>query len=538
MKLFMISKSKKHNEGDRPMTHLRVGDLVIRNAESIPDSVALIEDGHSITWHQLNTDTNRLANALAALGLAKGTRVATVIRNGAAAIETIFAMSKAGLVSIPVNYGLTAVEIGVLLDDSQPAALIVDAEFVDRLHDVITRPGVRIVVRGDYPLVPGWLAYRGLIDSGTPQEPNVSITPDDIRMIRYTSGTTAAPKGCLGTHRQILSSIDNFLAQIPVPTQGPFLQMLPLFSGAGIWMALAAARHGVGNVMLPEFNPPAALRKIEQYGVAHACGVPTMLSRLADELAQNRYAIDSLQLVGYTGSKMPPRTIRRVLERFSCDFYQGFGGGEMGGLVSYLMPEDHRAALSDADAERRLASVGRPARYAEICIRNLQTGTPLPAGEPGEITVRSPSNFSGYLNRPDDTAKTLRGEWVHTGDVGYLDADGYLFAVDRAKDMVVTGGMNVSSAEVEAVLAEHPAVKTAAVIGLPSEEWGEAVTAVVMLRDGEHVTEAELIRFSRQQLAGYKAPKAVHFVASFPMNSVGKILKRELRDTFAASKPG
>jgi acyl-CoA synthetase (AMP-forming)/AMP-acid ligase II len=519
------------------MTHLRVGDLVVRNAESIPEATALIEDGRNITWRQLNTDSNRLANALARLGVGKGARIATIIRNGAAAIEAIFALSKAGVMSIPVNYGLTAAEIGVLLDDSQPAALIVDAEFVERLHDVITRPGVRIIVRGDYPLMPGWFAYRELIDSGAPHQPDVSISADDIRMIRYTSGTTAAPKGCLGTHRQILSSIDNFLAQIPVPTHGPFLQMLPLFSGAGIWMAVAAARHGVANVMLPEFNPQTALQKIEQHGVAHACGVPTMLSRLADELAKNSYRIDSLQLIGYTGSKMPAGTIRRVLERFSCDFYQGFGGGEMGGLVSYLTPEDHRAALSDASAQRRLASVGRPARYAEICIRSLQDGTALPVNEPGEITVRSPSNFSGYLNRADETAKTLRGEWVHTGDVGYLDEDGYLFAVDRAKDMVVTGGMNVSSAEVEAVLAEHPAVKTAAVIGLPSEEWGEAVTAVVVLRDGQQVSEAELIRFSRQQLAGYKAPKAVHFVTSFPMNSVGKILKRELRDTLAARKP-
>nr|WP_250516339.1 AMP-binding protein [Caballeronia sp. INDeC2] len=158
----------------------------------------------------------------------------------------------------------------------------------------------------------------------------------------------------------------------------------------------------------------------------------------------------------------------RALETFDCDFYQGFGGGEMGGLVSYLMPDDHRAE----GKAKRLSSVGRPANYAQICIRDLKDGAPLPANEPGEITVCSPSNFSGYLSRPDETAKTLRGEWVYTADVGYLDEDGYLYAVDRAKDMVVIGGMNVSSAEAEAVLAEHPAVKSVAVIGLPSEGWG------------------------------------------------------------------
>ena len=361
--------------------------------------------------------------------------------------------------------------------------------------------------------------------------PDAGVEPDDIRTIRYTSGTTAAPKGCLGTHRQILSSIDNFLKQVPVPQSGPFLQMLPLFSGAGIWMSIAAAYHGVANVLMPVFNPQIALNAIATHGVVHTCGVPTMVSRLTEELEEGRYAIGSLRLFGYTGAKMPPATIRRALQSFDCGFYQGFGGGEMGGLVSYLMPDDHRAALQDGTD--RLASVGRPAGYVEIRIRDLKDGTPLPANEPGEIAVRSASNFSGYLNRPEDTARTLRGEWVFTGDVGYIDDDGYLYAVDRAKDMIVTGGMNVSSAEVEAALSEHPAVKSVAVIGLPSEEWGEAVTAVVVLREDGNATPAQLMQFARQRLAGYKSPKAVHFVSEFPLNSVGKVLKRELRDQFA-----
>jgi acyl-CoA synthetase (AMP-forming)/AMP-acid ligase II len=520
------------------MINLRVGDLVVRNAGLSPDAAALIEGPHTVSWRELDERTNRIASALVHAGLATNDRVATIIRNGTGAVEMLFSLAMAGLLAVPVNYGLTPAEIKVLLDDSQPDAIIVDAEFVERLQLILDRPGVLVMVRGEASLASNWLDFNKVEQTGSRAPLSVDIAPDDIRTIRYTSGTTAAPKGCLGTHRQILSSIDNFFAQIPVPKTGPFLQMLPLFSGAGIWMAFAAAYHGVANVLMRDFNPQEVLRNIETHRVRHTCGVPTMLSRLSEELQKGVYRIDSLELFGYTGAKMPPGVIRRALDLFPCGFYQGFGGGEMGGLVSYLMPADHRNASSAEQAAQRLSSAGRPARYAEICIRNLEDGTPLPANEAGEITVRSPSNFSGYLNRPDDTAKTLRGEWVYTGDVGYLDDEGYLYAVDRAKDMVVTGGMNVSSAEVEAVLSEHPAVKAAAVIGLPSEEWGEAVTAVVVLREGEDVPAADLIRFARQHLAGYKAPKAVYFVPAFPMNSVGKILKRELRDQFANVKHG
>lgn len=527
-----------------PQSSLRIGDLVTRNALSMPAADALIENGKILNWLELDKLTNRIANGLLASGLAKNGRVATIVRNGATSVELIFALAKAGLIAIPINYGLTATEIKVLLDDSQPDTIVIDFEFVDQYRDILARPGVTVIVRGAAIVPTGWLDYQSVIDNAADTAPPVDVSADDIRTIRYTSGTTAAPKGCLGTHRQILSSIDNFFAQIPVPKTGPFLQLLPLFSGAGIWMSIAAAYHGVGNVLMPEFSMHEALRNIERYQVTHTCGVPTMLGRLSDEIQKSKdlgnegYQLGSLKVFGYTGAKMPPGTIRRALELFACDFYQGFGGGEMGGLVSYLMPADHRNAKDHADAVKKLSSAGRPAKYAEIVIRDLETAEPLPVNEIGEITVRSPSNFCGYLNRPDETEKTLRGEWVYTGDVGYIDDDGFLYAVDRAKDMVVTGGMNVSSAEVEAVLSEHPAIMFAAVIGLPDQEWGEAVTAIVVARDGQDVSEAELIRYARSKLAGYKSPKAIHFVSTLPMNSVGKVLKRDLREQFASVKIG
>ena len=517
-------------------TNLRVGDLVARNAGRAPRTAAVIDATGSVTWGDLDRGANRLASGLLALGLSPGDRVATVVRNSAGAVETLFALAKAGLVGVPINYGLTGPEIRQLLTDSNPHCVLADAEFVDPLTAALPDTSAAMVVRDGTGTPAGWLAYDEVKARGQDGAPDAAVSPDDIRTIRYTSGTTAAPKGCMGTHRQILSSIGNFFQQIPVPGDGPFLQLLPLFSGAGIWMSFAAAYQGVATVVHPSFQPSEALRAIEDAGVAHTFGVPTMVSRLTEECAGGGYRLSSLALFGYSGAPMPPTVIRRAMSVLPCRFYQGFGGGEMGGLVSFLMPEDHVAALADERLVDRLRSAGRPAQYAEIRIRAVD-GTPCGSGEVGEITVRSPSNFSGYWNRPRETAQTVRGEWVYTGDMGYLDEAGYLYAVDRAKDMVITGGMNVSSAEVEAVLMEHPEVAGAAVIGLPDEEWGEAVTAVVVLRAGATASGADLLRHARAHLAGYKTPKSVRFVDALPLNSAGKVLKRALRERFAAGVP-
>ncbi|HEY8458702.1 MAG TPA: AMP-binding protein [Actinopolymorphaceae bacterium] len=514
--------------------NLRVGDLVARNAARTPHAPAVIDGTSSTSWHQLDQAANRLASGLLGLGLRRGDRVATVMRNGTPAVEMLFAVAKAGFVGVPINHGLTVSEVEFLLRDSDPHAIVIDDEFADTLADLIRGRPLRVVVIGDRlrRAEPDWISYDDLKKRGSSGIDDSQVSPDDLRTIRYTSGTTAAPKGCMGTHRQILASIANFFEEIPVPADGPFLQLLPLFSGAGIWMSVAAAYQGVPTIVQPAFEPAEALKAAEYAKARHTWAVPTIVGRLTEEYATGGYDLSSLELFGYGGSPMPPRVIRRALETLPCRFYQGFGGGELGGLVAYLQPDEHARARSDARSAERLRSVGRPAKYAEIRILDRRDGQQVEQGELGEIVVRSPSNFSGYWNRPEETAETLRGEWVHTGDMGYFDKDGFLYVVDRAKDMVLTGGMNVSSAEVEAVLMDHPDVAGAAVIGVPDEEWGEAVTAVVILRDGATTSEADLLQYARSRLAGYKTPKSVKFVDSFPMNSAGKILKRELRERF------
>ncbi|GIH13910.1 class I adenylate-forming enzyme family protein [Rugosimonospora africana] len=519
-------------------SNLRVGDLVVRNAARMPDAVAVIDPGGTLSWRQLDRGANRLASGLLAAGLSRGDRVATVIHNSAAAVEMLFALAKAGLIGVPINYGLTLSEVRQLLADSDPRCVVVDAEyatgeFVDTVAAALPAKPPTMVLRNGEVVPDGWLDYDDVRLRGRDDFDSAGVSADDIRTIRYTSGTTAVPKGCMGTHRQILASIANYFLQVPAPDSGPFLQLLPLFSGAGIWMSFAAAYQGVATVIQPSFDAAEALRSIEATGAAHTLAVPTMVSRLTEEFAGGGYRIDSFKLLGYTGAPMPPKVIRRAMEILPCEFYQGFGGGEIGGLVSFLLPEDHAAALADERMAERLRSAGRPARYAEVRIRAID-GTVLGRTEVGEITVRSPSNFSGYWNRPEETAHTVRGDWVYTGDMGYFDEAGYLYAVDRAKDMVITGGNNVSPAEVEAVLMEHPDIAAASVIGLPDEEWGEAVTAVVVARTGASPGQEEILRHARAHLAGYKTPKSVKFVDALPLNSAGKVLKRALRERFAS----
>jgi acyl-CoA synthetase (AMP-forming)/AMP-acid ligase II len=494
---------------------LTIGGIVAAAAERAPNDPAVIDDGATTTWAELDEETNRIANGLLAAGLRPGDRVATLAANGRETLATVYAIAKAGLVSVPLNSGLTAAELEFLIDDSRPQAIVADAALADSFAGSLAgKPNV--FVFGEGSSVHGSLAELKRAAAATP--PEVVVSPDDLRTVRYTSGTTSLPKACIGTHRQVLASIDNFLAEVPI--SGRYLCMLPLFTGVGIWVAISVARTGDATVMLRRFDAAEAMRLIEELGVSHTFAVPTMLSRIVDEYKTGTYDLSGLELIGYGGAPMPRPLIERAIEVLPCGFYQGYGGGEMGGLVSYLQPEDH--------ASERIKSVGRVAKYATVKILD-DDDNEVPTGEFGEVVVKSPSNFAGYWERPEETEATLRGEWVYTGDAGYFDEDGYLYCVDRKKDIVITGGMNVSSAEVEAEAMAHPAVLTAAVVGLPDEVWGESVTAAVVLRPGEEVSEAELIEMMRGRLAGYKTPKRIVFLDALPLNSAGKVLKRELR---------
>jgi acyl-CoA synthetase (AMP-forming)/AMP-acid ligase II len=337
------------------------------------------------------------------------------------------------------------------------------------------------------------------------------------------------PKGCVTTHRQSLVSYANFLIEIPMPREQPTLLAVPFFTGFGAHLCFDAPYSRSPMIILRKFEPTAVFQAIERHEVSHMSLVPTMISALCNAPDVGDYDLRTLRLVCYGGSPISASVIKDAARKLKCDFCQLFGTAEAGGLVAYLTPEDHRLDGS-ALKEKRLLSTGREALYAHIRIIDEERRE-LGPNQPGELTVKSESTFSGYWQMPEKTAETIRNGWVYTGDVAYRDEDGYIYIVDRKKEMIISGGINIYPAEIEAVLYTHPAIVQAAVIGVPDPHWGEAVKAIVELAPGAQASEADIIEYCRERLASYKKPKSVDFVQGLVSTS-GKIAKRELREKY------
>ena len=505
------------------------GDLIASMARRSPNGTAIVFEDKSFTWKEANDRVNSLANALVALGLEKGDRVAIFAQNSHRYAESYFALAKAGLVSVPINWQSPASEACYILNDSGARALIADEQFLPFIESLSSQlKSVRHVIGmgGKSGAGPD---YEVLISQFPASEPAVEVLPEDLRSIVYTSGTTGMPKGCITTHRQSLVSFANFLIEIPVPFEQPTLLAVPFFTGFGAHLCFDAPYSRSTMVILRKFEPSAVLAAIQRHRIAHLCLVPTMISALCNVPNISKYDLSSLRLIAYGGSPISAAVLKRAISVFRCGFCQLFGTAEAGGLVAYLTPEDHELDGSEIK-EKRLLSTGREALYAKIRLIDDE-GKEVPPNEPGELTVRSESTFSGYWNMPEKTAETIRNGWVYTGDVGYRDEDGYIYIVDRKKEMIISGGVNIYPAEIEAVLYTHPAVAQAAVIGVPDPHWGEAVKAIVELKPDAQASEEEIIEFCRERLASYKKPKSVDFVTGLVSNS-GKVAKRQLRERY------
>lgn len=506
-----------------------LGHIIERNEQLFPERPALVFQERRFTHRQYAGRVRRLASALHARGLRRQDRFSVLAMNCSEFVEAYGAAEWAGYVINTVNFRLAAPEIAHVLLDAAPAILIFESQYADTIDAL--RPqlgGVHTYICIGATL--DWAeSYDDAIASGSEAGPPYRALPDDYLCLVYTSGTTGKPKGVAHKHGSGLRIAEVLSSELKLGSDSRLLAIAPLFHMGARTLAQSAYFRGGCIVLHRGFDAEDVNRTFERERVTAVHLVPTMVQSLLDAPNFGTHDFSSLKMLMYAAAPMPVPLLRRAVEAFGPITYNGYGQTEINGLT-FLHPHQH---LLDGDAAqvRRLASVGQPHWQCRLKIVG-DDGAELPAGQVGEVLAQSATAMDAYWNNMPATIDTIRDGWVRTGDMGYLDDENYLFLVDRKKDMVITGGENVYSREVEDAVAAHAAVFEVAVIGVPDAHWGESVKAVVVLKPGAALAAAELIAFCKLRIASYKCPKSVEFVAQLPRLNTGKINKVELRQQF------
>jgi len=485
-----------------------------------------------LSYAEAAVEVAQLSSALHAAGMGTGDRVAIIARNRLEFALASFAASKLGAVVVPVNVRLAAEELRFVLADANARCAFVDAPFQDGVDAIRqTLPALECVVgigsgRGERP--EGITPYEDFLANASEMPPSRHGEVSDDAVQFYTSGTTGQPKGVVHGHIALAVAASYWRSVFPIGADERQLLVSPAFHSGGFLNFLHTALCGASVYFLSKFDPGEVMRLIAEEQLVRASLVPATLDACLAEVKEtepNRFG--SLRYLSYGASPISAATMCRALEVFPCEIHQQFGMTEAP-ILTHLMPQDHLRGLEEPSL---LSSTGRAVVGCELRIL-ADSGEETPVGEPGEICARTPLAMKRYHGRPEATAETLRGGWVHTGDIGFLDEQGYLRIVDRKKDMIVSGAENVFAREVEQSLLAHPAVQETAVIGVPSQRWGEEVKAVVVLVAGQAASADELMAFCGERLAGYKRPRSVDFVGALPRNANGKVLKRVLREPY------
>lgn len=513
-----------------------IGDILRRQARINAKKTGVVDGGKEFTFQQINERANRLANGLLGLGLNKGDKVAFMADNCHAYAEAYFGPAKAGLIIVPVNARFNAGEVVYNLNHSESDVFIFHEQFDDLVKKV--RPDlatvkhfVRIGERAN-----GVLCYEDLLESSRPEDLDIPIDPLDIAMIMYTSGATGEAKGVVMTHHGIVDATNTQVHELRIVPEDINLLVMPMFHAGGFWPTMAHFFRGAKTIILSRFDEERVLRTVEKERVTFLNLVPTTLRRILTKPDLKNYDLSSLRVIMYAGAPIPLHQLKEAMGVLGPHrFYTGLGATEAstGGILSFSTAE-HALAL-DGPLAGKLGSVGRDSMGMEVRIVD-DGGQELPDGTTGEIVVRGDHVSLGYWKMPEETAAVFRQGWLHTGDLGYRDDDAYVFIVGRKKDIIISGGENISSLEVEETITQHPAVAEAAVIGVPDELWGEAVKAVVALKPNENAGQEDIIRFCRERLAAYKCPKSVDFLSEIPKNAAGKLAKGELKKWYGGAK--
>jgi long-chain acyl-CoA synthetase len=511
---------------------VNLGQLLTNAARRSPDAPAVTQGDRHLTYSGFDARVDALAHGLTGLGLGAGDRVAVLMHNCPELLETMFACFKAGLCWVPLNSRFTSSEVEFQVTDCAAAALISGPGLYDVVDGAVL-PGVHLISTGELPA--GGVAYEQILASGEGRgNAVVQVDRDALAWLFYTSGTTGRPKGAMLTHGVLDFVTASWLADLTPMAEGDVtLHAAPLTHGAGFHAIATTARAGHHVLTDPgPFTPQAVFDQLRRARVTNTWLVPTQIIMLADAAAAAPVELPDLRHVVYGGAPFPPAELRRAVESLGPVFVQLYGQGETPMTATVLPAAAHVAALADP-ASDRFASAGFARPGMDVRVFGSEDRE-LPPGEVGEVVVRGPAVMLGYWDRPDATAETLRGGWLHTGDLGRMDEHGYLYLLDRAKDLIITGGSNVYAIEVEAALISHPEVRDVAVVGVADRTWGEIVVAVVVSDDAG--VEPLLVEHAARELAPYKRPRRYAFVETLPRNSTGKVLKRELRAQLADSE--
>ena len=508
-------------------------DIIYRNALLYPDRQAFSYREERVTFNQFNARVNSLIHALWSLGVEKGDVLGILSWNCLEYADVYGAAMKGGFIASPFNPRLQADELEYLINYSEAKTLFVGPELWETVNELQSRiPHVKNYVSFE-GAGPDMVPHGDLLRAHPKKEPDIKVAEEDPVVIFYTSGTTGVPRGALYTQGRKMEDTRIFVQELALDPTDKHVMIVPLFHVAGgsfLWAFFYAAAC---NLIMPQrsFDPAATLQAIQDEKVTAIHIVPTHLVAMFSFPDFEKYDLSSLKRMWYAGSPMPTEILRKGMEIFGPIFMQAYGQSESGPNVTFLPTRYHQVLDRPPEEQRVLGSIGQPCMGVHVRVVDEKNRDVKP-GEVGEIVAQSKSIMVEYWRKPDETQDTLVDGWLHTGDMGYYDETGFIYLVDRKKDMIVSGGENIYPREVEEILYQHPAVQEAAVIGIPDPYWVEKVHAIIVLKEGKSANEKELIDFCRERLAHFKAPKSVEFTDSLPKNPQGKILKRELRKRY------
>jgi fatty-acyl-CoA synthase len=507
-----------------------------------PDREAVVDGAHRFNYRQLHKRACGLSSALLARGVARGQVVSIVSPNSHEYIEAYFACAMTGIILNPINFRLSAREIAAIVTDAGSVAVLVHSDFFEIVENAIkiaetSMPSFApvVIAFGHDNLtrkITSWLDYEVVVNAEPLSIPaDLSDFAHDVANLYYTSGTTGAAKGVMLTYENISCHALCVISELQLSDEDHWLHAAPLFHLADAWAAFAITAVGGKHIILPYFNSQNALEIIEREKVTLSNLIPTMLNAMVNDPSLSDYSYSSLRLILSGGAPISPETVRKIIQAFSCDYVQTYGMTETSPYLTMSLPKAHLMGLPADELLTLRSKTGRPFMGVELkVVRSDMSEVAHDDKEVGEIIARGPIVTPGYWNKPEETAAAIQDGWLHTGDLAVIDSEGYLNIVDRKKDMILTGGENVYSTEVEHVLYEHLAILECAVFGLPDATWGESVTAAVVLKKGHFVSGTELIAFVKSRIAHYKAPRHVEFLDALPKTGSGKIQKKALRE--------